>query len=96
MQNHINKLNFYLNKNFTPPDNDNDDDPNPDNDLISPINCNYFDDEEFNNAKFNSSKSFSVFHYNIHSIQKHIDSLRTLLLMLESDKFQLDILAISE
>ena len=36
MQNHINKLNLYLNKNFTQPDNDNDDDQNPDNDLISP------------------------------------------------------------
>ena len=65
-------------------------------DLISPINCNYFDYEEFDKAKFSSSKSFSILHLNIHSIQKHIDSLRTLLLMLESDNFQFDIVAISE
>ena len=33
---------------------------------------------------------------NIHSIQKHIESLRTLLLSLESKKFEFDIIAITE
>jgi len=73
-----------------------DDDGNPDGDLISPINCNYFDYEEFSNANFDSSKSFSVLHLNIHSIQKHIESLRTLLLILETKDFEFDIIAISE
>ena len=101
MQSHINKLNSYLNKTLTIPgdnDNDKDDDDNDGNgeDLSSPINCNYYDYEDFNKAKFNSSKSFSILHFNIHSIQKHIESLMTLLLILESDIFECDVIAISE
>ena len=98
MQQHLQNLNQYLNKNFSDPvDIDDDDEPyDEDQDLISPNKCNYFDYEEFQQAKFNSSKSFSIFHYNIHSIQKHVDSLRTLLLMIESKNFQFDILAITE
>ena len=96
LQSHINKLNSYLTKNFTNPADTEIDDTNNDAELISPINCNYFDVEEFSNAKFESSKAFSILHLNIHSIQKHIDSLRTLLLILESDKFEFDIVAISE
>ena len=43
----------------------------------SPINCNYYNIGEFKKAKFDSSKSFSIFHLNIHSIQKHIEELKT-------------------
>jgi hypothetical protein len=75
---------------------DDDDDPEANDELISPVNCNYYDYEEFNQANFDSSKSFSILHYNIHSIQKHIESLRTRLLMLESESFEFDISAISE
>ena len=98
MQQHINTLNSYLNKTITSPDNDDDDDDEGQNgdELSSPLNCNYFDYEDFNRANFKSSKSFSIFHLNIHSIQKHIESLRTLLLMLESDSFEFNIIAISE
>jgi len=96
MRSHINKLNNFLVQNFSDPATADDDEDNPDSDLISPINCNFFDYDEFINAKFNSSKSFSVLHLNIHSIQKHIDSLRTLLATIESDDFQFDIVAISE
>ena len=97
MQTHINKLNSYLTKNFTNPDiDDDDDDVNADEELVSPINCNFYDYDEFSSAKFDSSKSFSVFHLNIHSIQKHIDSLRSLLILLESKDFEFDIVAISE
>ena len=95
MATHINKLNNYLVQNFSDPDTI-DDDENPDGDLISPINCNYFDYEEFQSAKFNSSKSFSIFHLNIHSIQKHLDSLRSLLATLESDDFEFDIYLLSQ
>ena len=35
-----------------------------------PINCNYYNIDEFTKAEFNSSKSFSVLHLNIHSIKK--------------------------
>ena len=44
-------------------------------------------------AKFNASKSFSILHLNIHSIQFHIDDLRVILQMLN---FKFDIIAISE
>ena len=39
---------------------------------------------------------FSVLHLNIHSIQKHIETLQILLLTLESQDFEFDIIAISE
>ena len=90
MQNYIDGLNEYLNNLYTSPSDDEDDDN------ISPVNCNYYSPEEFYQAKFNSSKTFSNFHYNIHSINRHIDSLRTLLLSIESESFEFDILAISE
>lgn len=45
------------------------------------------------NSNFESSKSFSIFHVNIHSIEKHIDTLRCLLKLL---KYPFDILAIDE
>ena len=66
-------------------DNDCDDTP--------PINCNYYDTNKFRKAKFDLSKSFSIFHLNIHSIQKHIEELKTTLQMLN---YKFDILAISE
>ena len=37
-----------------------------DSDDTSPINCNYYDIGEFQKGKFDSSKSFSIFHLNIH------------------------------
>ena len=87
IQNHITDLNKYLDK-FSSND---DEDEN-----ISPINCKYYEPHEFDKAKFNSSKSFSIFHLNIHSIQKHIDTLKTLISTLESENFQFDIIAITE
>ena len=91
MVNHINKINAFLNNSFHPPDDD-----NYDGDNISPINCNYFEPEEFCKAKFDSSNCFSILHLNIHSIQKHIETLQTLLLTLESENFEFDIIAVSE
>ena len=96
IQHHINKLNTYLNQNFSDPTSDVDDDSDSDSDMVSPINCNYFNYDEFADAKFDSSKSFSILHLNIHSIQKHIESLRALLLTLHSETFEFDIIAISE
>ena len=97
IQDHLNKLNAYLNQTLSDPISDEeDDDGAEDSDIVSPINCNFYNYEEFADAKFDSSKSFSILHLNIHSIQKHIDSLRTLLLTLHSDDFEFDIIAISE
>jgi len=96
LQTHLNNLSKFLNDNSSNNTEDAEDNGNHDNDLVNPINCKYYDYDEFGAAKFSSSKSFSILHYNIHSIQKHIESLRTLLLMLESDKFEFDIIAISE
>ena len=64
-----------------------------DSDDTCPINCNYYDIDEFQKAKFYSSKSFSIFHQNIHSIQKHIEELKTILQMLN---YKFNVLAISE
>ena len=89
IQNHISNLNLYLDNYLHSLNEGNDD-------CISPINCNYFSPEEFDKAKFQSNTSFSTFHLNIHSIQKHIDTLRTLITSLESDQFQFDVIAISE
>ncbi len=57
------------------------------------LNCNYYGVDEFMSCKFNSNKNFSILHLNIHSIQLHIDELKTLLKMLDHD---FDIIAISE
>ena len=57
------------------------------------INCNYYSIEEFLSAKFNSSKSFSILHLNIHSIDRHIEEFRIILEMLD---FKFDIICLSE
>ena len=55
--------------------------------------CKYYSIDEFSRSKFNASRSFSIFHLNIHSIQLHIEDLRIILQLLE---FKFDIIAISE
>ena len=63
-------------------------------DLSSPpIECKYYSIDDFVYSKFNPKKTKSIFHVNIHSIEKHIDELRSYLLL---TGFQFDILAISE
>ena len=57
------------------------------------LNCNNYDIDELREAKFNSSKSFSIFHMNIHSIQLHIEELKLLLQIID---YKFDILAITE
>ena len=59
---------------------------------VSPPECNYYSIDEFTESKF-QKKAFSVLHLNIHSIERHIDELRTVLLLLN---YQFDIIAISE
>ena len=62
-------------------------------DYDHPLNCNYYGVDEFINCNFNSSNNFSIMHLNIHSIQLHIDELKSLLKMLDHT---FDIIAISE
>ena len=62
-------------------------------DYNHPLTCSYYDTDEFINCKFNLNNNFSIFHMNIHSIQLHIDELKTLLNMLDHT---FDIIAISE
>ena len=64
-------------------------------DYLTPpnLNCHYYSAEEFIKLKTESSKTFSIFHLNIHSIQKHISELRIMLCMLE---LKFDVIAISE
>ena len=64
-----------------------------DNDIETNTNCKYYGVEEFTTAKFNSDKTFSVLHLNIHSIQLHIAELRIILEMLN---FKFDFICISE
>ena len=61
--------------------------------IIPALNCNYYSIEEFSSAKFSSSKNFSVLHYNIHSIERHIDEFR---LALDVLNYKFDIICISE
>ena len=66
------ELNNFINKTVNSLSDDDEDDT----DDTPPINCNYYDIDEFSKAKFDSSKSFSILHLNIHSINKHIEELR--------------------
>ena len=84
----FNKLNQIINKSTF-----NQDDNNTEDEDQLQIDCNYYNIDEFSDAKFNASKSFSLLHLNIHSIQFHIEDLRILLQMLN---FQFDVIAISE
>ena len=71
---------------------DNDDSDNDDMD-INPVTCKYYSINEFIKLKPQSKKYFSIFHLNIHSIQRHIEELRILLQLIN---FNFDFLCISE
>ena len=67
---------------------------NDDNDKGSPsINCNYYTTEDFISARFNPSRTFSILHYNIHSVERHIEEFRVVLEMLD---FTFDVICLSE
>ena len=61
--------------------------------IIPALNCNYYTLDEFVSEKFNSSKNFSVLHYNIHSVERHIEEFRVVLEMIN---FKFDVICISE
>ena len=84
------ELNLAINNNAF--DLDTDTDGDNDNNITS-IDCRYYSLDEFSSTKFNPSKNFSILHYNIHSIQLHIESFRVALKMLN---FPFDFICISE
>ena len=62
-------------------------------DIIPSINCQYYSIDDFSSAKFSPSRNFSILHYNIHSIQCHIEEFRVALKMLD---FNFDVICFSE
>ena len=54
--------------------------------------CNYYSIEVFSTAKFSKNKTFSLLHLNTHSIQRHIEELRSILSLLD---YKFDIQVIS-
>jgi hypothetical protein len=84
-QKYLQNINKVINRTSCDPIDDNEDSQIP--------NCSYYSVDEFSKAKFKSSKYFSIFHMNIHSIQLHFNELKILLQLMD---FNFDILAISE
>ena len=70
-----------------------DDVDNDEDSIHQTLNCNYYSPDEFVKSNFAGSKTFSVFHLNIHSINKHIDELRILVTILN---LRFDVIAITE
>ena len=85
-EDYIAKLNSYIS-------NSNACDDNEDENSLSPIDCKYYSIDNFTEAGFKATHVESIFHINIHSIEKHIEELRTYLMLID---FQFDVLAISE
>ena len=66
------------------------DDNDEDNFDISPtLSCEYYTLDDFKVSNFSPRKNFSILHHNIHSIQCHIEDIRTMLNIMD---FRFDIL----
>ena len=48
-----------------------------------PIDCKYYSVDDFSDAAFKAKKVTSIFHINIHSIEKYIDELRNYLMLID-------------
>ena len=82
-------LNSAISNNAFDLDNEDESDGDP----IPTIDCKYYSIDDFKSSNFSPSKNFSVLHYNIHSIQLHIEEFRV---NLQSLNFVFDIICISE
>ena len=61
---------------------------------ISPtLSCEYYTLDDFKASNISAKRHFSILHHNIHSIQCHIEAIRTMLNLLD---FRFDILCFSE
>ena len=88
-QNIFDKLNSAINNNAF----DLDTDEGEDGEVMPTIDCKYYSIHDFSSANFSPNRSFSILHYNIHSIEKHIEQFRLDLALLD---FTFDIICISE
>ena len=59
----------------------------------NPINCKYFNIDEFCSSNFDNNGSFSAFHMNVSSLTAHFDELSSLLFLLN---FEFSILGLTE
>ena len=84
------KLNSAINNNAFDLDTEIEDE---DDEVIPSIDCKYYNVDDFASAKFSPTKSFSILHYNIHSIERHIEEFPVVLKMID---FNFDIICISE
>ena len=66
------KLNSAINNNAFDLDTEEDDDGM----AIPAINCKFFNVDDFSSENFHPTKTFSILHYNIHSIERHIEEFR--------------------
>ena len=89
-KNIFNQLNSAINNNAFDLDTDID---SGDGNLIPTVDCKYYSIDDFSSAKFNPSKNFSILHYNIHSMELHIEDFAVALKMLD---FTFDVICISE
>ena len=64
-----------------------------DDDNENSINCKYYTIDSFNKQKFKANNYFSLLHLNIHSVEFHIDELRTTLQLLNTP---LDFICLTE
>ena len=55
--------------------------------------CEYYSVNKINNLNINDAENFSIFHQNIHSLEKHIDEIR---ILLDTLNFRFDFLCFSE
>ena len=85
------QINSEINNNAFDFNTENDDIENGN--VIPAIDCRYYSIDNFSASRFNSKRSFSILHYNIHSIERHIEEFRVVLEMMD---FKFDIICISE
>ena len=84
------QLNMEINNNAFDFQANNDD---IDNNIVPAIDCKYYSIDDFRAANFNPKKSFSILHFNIHSIELHIEEFRVILQLINFDFY---IICISE
>ena len=61
------------------------------NDFEELTNCKYYSANAFKKENFSNTDTFSIFHLNIHSIERHFDEIQILLHLLN---FEFDIIRV--
>ena len=63
------------------------------NDVYPTIDCKYYSIDQFISEKLHPSRTFSILHFNIHSVERHIEEFRVVLEMMN---FKFDIICLSK